>query len=267
MEASLNPAQLLQWYIEVGADEAIGIEPIDRIGIVEKQAAPTAAVLPIASTPSPSHAPAIGAIEFLNTAKTLASAAQTLEELKTALESFQGISLKRTATQMVFADGIQTAKVMLVGEAPDADEDRIGRPFVGVRGQLLDNMLASIGLSREQNVYITNVVNWYPPGNRALSDTEVTLSLPFIQRHIELVRPTVLIYVGGVAAKALLQTRQSITALHGKWKEYSSEGLPSAIPSMALFHPDYLLASPAQKALAWADLLALRKKLKMLGLT
>lgn len=268
MEASANPVELLRWYVEdAGADECIGDTPVDRTRIVEKPAAAPAVILPIATTATApaQEAPLLGAIEALGTAKSLAAEAKTLEDLKAALDSFQGLSLKRTATQMVFADGAPDAKVMLIGEAPDADEDRAGRPFVGARGQLLDRMLASIGLSREKNVYITNLANWYPPGNRTLTAAEIALSLPFAQRHIELVKPAVVVYVGGIAAKALLDVKQPVTSLRGKWKQHSSEGLASPIPALALFHPDYLMATPAQKSLAWADLLMLKDKLKELG--
>jgi DNA polymerase len=267
MEASLDPVELLQWYADVGVDEAAGDNPVDRTRIPEK----LAAILPIVSAfvPVPKETavsvPLPGAFEALGDAKALAAKAQTIEELRMALENFQGLSLKRTATQMVFADGVPTAKVMLVGEAPGADEDRVGRPFVGVSGQLLDKMLAAIGFSREENVYITNVIHWRPPGNRNPSDAEVALSLPFVQRHIELVNPAVLVYVGGVATKALLQTSQGITRIRGKWIDYASEGLKNPVPSLAIFHPAYLLRSPAQKGLAWADLLGLKAKLKELG--
>jgi DNA polymerase len=137
---------------------------------------------------------------------------------------------------------------------------------VGVSGQLLDRMLAAIGLSRESNVYISNVINWRPPGNRSPSDAEIALSLPFIQRHIELVNPAVLVFAGGVAAKALMQTSQGITRVRGRWVEHMTEGLKSPIPTLPIFHPAYLLRSPAQKSLAWTDLLSLKAKLKALGI-
>ncbi len=261
----MNPAELLQWYADVGVDEAIGDEALHRIRIVEKTIATSPSVIPIAqilpaslAAPVAPPPPVPGTIEALGEAKTLAAAAKTLDELKTAIEGFQGLSIKRTASNIVFADGVPTAKVMLVGEAPNADEDRAGRPFTGINGQLLDKMLGAIGLSREENVYITNVLNWYPPGGRPASDAEVALSLPFVQRHIELVNPAVLVCVGGMATKALMESAQSIMRLRGKWLEYSKT------PAMALFHPSYLLGSPAQKGLAWADLLMLKAKLKEL---
>ena len=260
-EANLNPAQLLQWYTDIGVNEAIGETSPDRIQdrkhILEK-----VAVL----SSSEKASPVKGTVESLKEAEIFASKAQTLEELKKALENFQGLSLKRTATGIVFSDGTPAAKVMLVGEVPGAEEDRAGRPFAGAQGELLDKMLAAIGLSRDDSVYITTVVNWRPPGNRVLSDAEVALSRPFVKRHIELINPEVLIFVGGGAAKALLLTSKSILRLRGQWMDYSLEALERTIPSLAMLTPAYLMESPAQKKLAWEDLLMLKEKLKELGI-
>lgn len=268
-----DPAALLQFYADAGADEAMGDAPVDRTRLADKVALfPSPAAAPSLTKPAamPDAAPSgeapLGTIESLGDARQLAAAAKTIDELKSALDGFQGLSLKRTATQMVFADGNLKARVMLVGEAPGADEDRLGRPFVGVSGQLLDRMLASIGLSRESNIYISNVINWRPPGNRSPSEAEIALSLPFIQRHIELVKPEVLIFAGGVAAKALMNTAQGITRLRGKWAEHKSDGLENPIPTLPIFHPAYLLRSPQEKRLAWADLLKLQGRLKELGI-
>ncbi|MFH1157535.1 MAG: uracil-DNA glycosylase [Pseudomonadota bacterium] len=262
MEARLNPAQFLQWYADIGVDEAIGEISPDRMQpqnhIPEKAAS--------LSAPYGAPPPVRGTVESLKEAVLLASKAQTLEELKAAMENFQGLALlKRTATQIVFSDGAPAAKVMLVGEAPGAEEDLAGRPFAGAHGELLDKMLTAIGLIRASDVYITTVVNWRPPGNRALSEAEVALSRPFVQRHIELVNPEVLVCVGGGAAKALLLTSQSILRLRGKWMDYSSEGLKRTIPALAMLTPAYLMEAPAQKKLAWADLLMLKEKLTELG--
>ena len=269
-----DTAALLQFYADTGVDEAMGDAPLDRTRLTDKVAVfPTTAAAapakPAVSLPDPAQ-PAdsgpLGTIESLGDARALAAGAKTIDELKSALDGFKGLSLKRTATQMVFADGDPSARVMLVGEAPGADEDRLGRPFVGVSGQLLDRMLGSIGLSRESNIYISNVINWRPPGNRSPSEAEVALSLPFIQRHIELVNPAVLIFAGGVAAKALMQTSLGITRLRGKWSEHMTEGLSKPIPALPVFHPAYLLRSPQEKRLAWADLLKLKARLKELGI-
>jgi DNA polymerase len=150
---------------------------------------------------------------------------------------------------------------MFVGEAPGADEDRQGLPFVGISGKLLDQMLAFVGLDRATNAYITNVVFWRPPGNRTPTDEEIASCLPFAARHIELVDPAVLVFVGGLAAKTLLATQLGITKIRGRWHNYETPGLPRPVPAMPLFHPAYLLRSPQQKRFAWRDLLAIKQKL------
>lgn len=274
--SALSPFELLQFYVDCGVDEVIGDETPDRTLIPEKilpMVASAGTAAPLAAKGGISGAvPAsvstdglAGAVESMEEARTLAAAAQTLDELRAAIDNFKGLAIKRTATQMVFADGNPQARVMFVGEAPGADEDRLGKPFVGVSGQLLDKMLASIGLSREENAYISNVINWRPPGNRAPDDAEIALSLPFIRRHIELVNPAAVVFVGGVAAKALLETSQGITRLRGKWTDFTTPALVQPIPAICMFHPAYLLRSPQQKSLAWADLLSLKNKLRGLG--
>ncbi len=160
----------------------------------------------------------------------------------------------------MFSDGNPTAKVMFVGEAPGADEDRQGKPFVGPSGQLLDKMAASIGLDRT-SFYITNIVFWRPPGNRNPTTNEIALCLPFVERHIELVDPDILIPLGGPAAKTLLGVQQGITKLRGKWQTYQSKNLAAPINVMPFLHPAYLLRSPAAKKDAWQDLLAVKDKL------
>lgn len=277
MKDNLSPEQLLQFYIDIGLDEAIEAEPTDKTKVTEKvlnfEPASATASAPTASTAAKQVKPATavtaspaGTIEALEDAKALAASAQTLEELRTAIDAFKGLSIKRTATQMVFADGPADARIMVIGEAPGADEDRIGRPFVGVSGQLLDKMLASVGLSRESNAYITNILNWRPPGNRSPSDDEIALSLPFIHRHIELLNPAIIVLAGGVATKAILNSAAGITRLHGKWVEFSLPNLKAPVPVIPTFHPAYLLRSPQQKALAWQDLLRLKAKMAELGL-
>ena len=252
-----NLAELLRFYAAIGVDECVADTPRDWTKISEKSA--LVSIRP-AAAPSIAPPPSAGAFESLGDARKLASQAQTLDELKAALESFEGLTLRRTATNTVFADGNPQSRLMLVGEAPGADEDRMGLPFVGVSGKLLDKMLAAIGHDRT-NTYITNVIHWRPPGNRNPSDAEIALSLPFVQRHIELVRPEIVVFVGGVAAKALMQTAQGITKLRGRWSEHQTEGLKKAIPSVAIFHPAYLLRSPAQKGLAWRDMQSIAIKL------
>ena len=263
MDVQANLAELLQWYADIGVDEAIGDTPVDRTVINKIEIPEKAIVLPLAipaTMPVPATAPApiTGTIEALKDAAALAAAAKTIDELKAALDNFNGLSLKRTATQMVFADGIPAARVMIIGDAPGADEDRAGRPFVGATGQLLDKMLGAIGLSRETNVYLTTIINWRTPGNRAPTQAEVDLSLPFIRRHIELMNPAVIVFVGGAAVKILLETKEPITRLRGKWLTYKS------IPATTIFHPEFLIQSPSQKKVAWEDLQMIQTKLKEL---
>jgi uracil-DNA glycosylase len=190
----------------------------------------------------------------------LAAAADSLDALRAAMAGFDGSLLRETATQLVFADGVATSGLMFIGEAPGADEDRQGRPFVGVSGQLLDRMLATIGLDRGRDFYITNIVPFRPPGNRTPTDAEIALFLPFIRRHIALVRPRHLVLLGGTAAKALLGARDGITRLRGRWHQITIEENLS-LPALATWHPAYLLRNPAAKRDSWQDLLALQRKI------
>lgn len=190
----------------------------------------------------------------------LAAAADSLDALKAALAHYDGCALAKTATNLVFGDGSATARVVLIGEAPGAEEDRQGVPFVGVSGQLLDRMLASIGLDRTR-VFISNTVFWRPPGNRAPTSQEVAACMPFVIRIIELIRPAMLVALGGPAANALLSRSESVSRLRGRWFTFESAGLDPPIPATALFHPAYLLRSPGQKRFAWRDLVAIKKRL------
>lgn len=266
----LDALAALQWHLDHGADEPMSETPVNRIVPItslvererdeEEQASPAIRSLD-ASRPA---ADLIGAAQAKVQARTLAAGCHTLEELRAAIHSFDGLSIRKTATNMVFSDGNPAAHVMLVGEAPGADEDRQGKPFVGVSGQLLDKILAAIGLSRtaqqpEKSVYISNVLNWRPPGNRTPSPAEIDISSAFIERHIALVRPRCLILCGGVAAKALLGGADSITKLRGRFHDLTIED--QSIPAIATYHPAYLLRTPAQKAKVWADMLLLRQKL------
>ncbi|WP_412767147.1 uracil-DNA glycosylase [Tistrella arctica] len=196
-------------------------------------------------------------------ARSHAAAARTLAELEAALHGFEGCALKATASHTVFADGNPEADLMLVGEAPGAEEDRRGLPFVGASGQLLDRMLAAIGRDRGQ-VYITNVLPWRPPGNRTPSPAEIAACLPFALRHIALVRPRLVVAVGGVSAKALLDRPEGITRLRGRSTELMIDGLDQPVPVFATFHPAYLLRQPAQKRLAWTDWLHIAERLEKL---
>lgn len=275
----LAPDALLRWYLEAGVDEAVGEEPLDRYALSAAQAEARAAMPAARPAPPPPRQPAApqgpasyGAAPLLadsprqaaQSAAHMAAAATTLEELRRALESFDGCPLKATATHTVFADGNPGGGLMVVGEAPGRDEDRLGLPFVGESGRLLDKMLESIGQTRE-TFYITNVLPWRPPGNRTPTDAEVAVCLPFLERHIELVQPKVLLLVGGLAAKTIFARPEGIMKLRGRWHGHATPGLSHPIPALATFHPAYLLRSPAQKRLAWRDLLDLKQKLRESG--
>ena len=247
-----------------GADEALMESPADRLAVRDASArAPEAARPEPEPAPRPIRAAPVAlaaAPPALARAQALAEAAPDLAALKAAIAAFDGSPLKETATNLVFGEGITDSGLMLIGEAPGADEDRAGRPFVGASGQLLDRMFASVGLSRESNFYITNILPWRPPGNRTPTDAEVALFLPFLRRQVALVRPKRLVLVGGVAAKGLIGGKEGITRLRGRWHEVEIAGL-GRLPALPTLHPAYLLRSPASKRDAWADLLLLRRTL------
>jgi len=261
---------LLRWYVEMGADEAIAAEPANRFAPPPVPAVAAPASVPTAAPPPPPAAPAVVAAPPKALTESLAEAAQSARQLAAGAESvaalaalvatFDGCGLKRTATNTVFADGNSAAPVMIIGEGPGADEDRIGRPFVGRAGQLLDRMLAAIQMDRE-SVHITNVVYWRPPGNRTPTTAEIASCLPFVLRHIALVHPKLLVLAGGTAASALLPGGQGITRLRGRWFDLEIPGLAEPVPTLPMFHPSFLLRTPERKREAWRDLLALRARL------
>src|SRR5206468_6680166 len=192
-------------------------------------------------------------------ARQAAAGATSLDALRDMLERFEGCALRLTAKRLVFADGNPRARVMFVGEAPGRDEDIAGLPFVGRSGQLLDRMIAAIGLDRSK-AYIANVIPWRPPGNRTPTPQETQICLPFIQRQIELVDPDVLVTLGNPSTQTLLSTREGIMRTRGKWFDYDTG--TRTIRAMATFHPAYLLRSPSYKRMTWQDLLAIAKALE-----
>jgi DNA polymerase len=234
----------------------------------EGRAAPPAHTLPTLKAqarprvvePRPAAVAALNPDEAALAARALAREAATLDELRARLEAFEGCALKATARHCCFADGDPQARVMLVGEAPGADEDRVGLPFVGKSGQLLDRMLAAIGLDRARDVYIANTVPWRPPGNRTPTPQEMAVCLPFIQRQIELAAPEVLVCLGGPAAQSLLGIKDGILKSRGRWFDFTAG--ERTIPALATLHPAYLLRQPLQKRLAWRDFRALRARLE-----
>ena len=277
MSAALHNELLgaLQWYVDHGVDSCVENEPLDRTQIPQESYTISPVQQSVQKSQQTVTQPAfLGASDAHKEAVKAAKRANTLEELQQELQNFEGIAIKKTATNLVFADGNPQADVMIIGEAPGADEDRQGKPFVGVNGQLLDKMLACIELSRESDdpkkaVYISNILNWRPPGNRTPTPAEIELSLPFIERHIQLIQPKVLILSGGVAAKSLLNSSGSISKLRREKHEYNviNQDLNVdnvQIPALATYHPSYLLRTPAQKKHAWSDILNLHKMLTIM---
>jgi DNA polymerase len=261
--------ELLAFYLEAGVDCALTEEPVNRLTdpdialslapppreAATERPAPraTAAPLPLLRADAP---PAPDAA--IASAREAARTAPTLEALRALLETFDGCSLRNTATRLVFADGNPQARIMFVGEAPGRDEDIEGLPFVGRSGKLLDRMIAAIGLDRS-SAYIANVIPWRPPGNRTPTPQETQICLPFIRRQIELVNPDVLVTLGNPSTQALLGTREGIMRSRGKWLDYDTGS--RTIRAMATFHPAYLLRSPSYKRMSWQDLRAIAKVL------
>jgi DNA polymerase len=189
----------------------------------------------------------------------------TLDALRSYMQSYDQCALKNTATQLVFSDGISTSEIMVIGEAPGAEEDRLGKPFVGMSGQLLDKALASVGLSRQKNIYISNIIPWRPPGNRQPSTEEIAQCLPFIQKHIQLVSPKIILCAGSVAIKSLLNTNLGISRLRGIWHSYQIEAQKFLL--LATYHPAFLLRSPSRKRDVWLDLLKLKEKARSIEIS
>lgn len=285
--------ELLRWYGEIGVDIGLEDAPIDRFAEAEamradaarqasaraeRRALPQGRQPPAGTTPAqappgrtqparPGAPPAANALadavmpseEAVASARDLSARAATLDELRDAMNGFQGCNLRLTARNLVFADGNPDAKVMLIGEAPGRDEDEQGLPFVGRSGQLLDRMLAAIGLDRT-SVYISNVIAWRPPGNRAPTPQETEICRPFIERHIELANPQVLVLLGASSSRMLLATNEGILRMRGRWRKIAIAG--REVDTLPMLHPAYLLRQPAQKRLAWGDLLKLRARLE-----
>lgn len=248
--------EILNWYLLAGVDAFC--DETTQNYVQQKDAIMADVMLNSPTRPATTLLAQTTDAAYIN-AREICDEAQTLDDLKAMLENFEGCALKFSANSTVFGCGNPQAEVMIIGEAPGADEDRIGEPFVGRSGHLLDKMLAAIGLQR-QDCYITNVLPWRPPGNRTPTDAEVAVCLPFLKRQIELLKPKMIFLLGGSAVNALLGVSAAISQLRGKVVEYTTEsGL--VIPALASYHPAYLLRTPAQKAKVWADLLRLQRKL------
>lgn len=260
---ALPLADLLAFYAEAGVDEALEEHGVDRLARPQERTiateAPPAPPRPEPPKPVPQVKAAVPEEGQVALARELARAAQTLEELRAAMQAFEGCNLRLTAKQLVFADGNPGADLMLVGEAPGRDEDIEGLPFVGRSGRLLDRMLAAIGRDRT-SAYIANVIPWRPPGNRTPTPIETEICRPFIERQIELVNPKVVVTLGAPSARTLLRTTEAITRLRGNWRLHVTPS-GAEIPAMPTLHPAYLLRTPAHKKLAWRDFLAVKARL------
>jgi DNA polymerase len=263
----LNDAEMLaalDWYRQVGVDTAVGEEPVDRFALSRVAPRPRGpAAVPAAPTAAAPTAPAVPAEGDPAEARALAAGATTLDELKSILSAYEGCGLKARATRLVFADGNPESEIMLVGEAPGAEEDRQGKPFVGRSGQLLDRMLAAIGLDRT-TVYIANTVPWRPPGNRTPTPEEIALCLPFLTRQVELVAPKILVTLGGPAMQTVFGTSAGILKSRGQWRDLAVGA--HGLKAIATLHPAYLLRQPLQKHHAWRDMLSIKAMMGELGL-
>ncbi|CUX83453.1 MAG: family 4 uracil-DNA glycosylase [Roseibaca calidilacus] len=247
----------LAWQAELGATDAICDAPVNRYDLpakLEKPKPAPVAAAPLAEAPQP---------DPVADAQTMAQAAHDLDALQAAMAAFEHCELKRGARNLVFSDGMRGARVMIVGEAPGREEDRVGKPFVGDAGQMLDRMFAAIGQRRDQPdpkkaLYITNILPWRPPQNRDPSTEERAMMRPFVLRHIELADPDILILMGRISASTLLERDVRITKERGEWTSVLGR------PTIPMLHPAYLLRNPAAKRDAWADLLSLQAKLREL---
>ncbi len=250
----------LKWQLELGAEAMVSDIGYDRKkDFIKSEVINSFPILPIPPKPQAHLQHNVNN----NHVEKLILSIKDLKELKGALENFEGSDLKKTATNLVFSDGSENSKIMFVGEAPGSEEDREGKPFVGLSGDLFNRMLKAINLDRS-NVYIINVIPWRPPGNRNPTDEEIKLLLPFLIKHIELIKPSILVAIGGTAAKTLMKIKGGILRHRGVWSTLDA-GLIKNIPIISTLHPTYLLKAPNQKKLAWEDLKMIRQKLNQLN--
>ena len=264
--AAANPdsisESLLAFWADAGVDAMLLDEAVDRIaaGRIAPPKPPERRIAPVAA-PSPARAAQPDVSVAVAQAQALADAADSLEALAAAIAGFDGCPLKfeGAASQAVVYRGHTDAPVMVIGEGPGADEDRQGQPFVGRAGQLLDRMLSAAGLT--DRVLITNTVFWRPPGNRTPTPAEQAVCAPFVARAIALVKPKMLLLVGGASAKAMLQKDEGILSMRGRWHDWRSSDGALELPALPTLHPAFLLRQPAAKKRAWADLLTLTDRL------
>jgi len=287
-------AALLHFYADSGVEWLVEDEPVDRFAQfaaqkaaqaearmpatarqqqpAQNESAPTSRTggasraqnrtAPAARSAAPPPIPSVAVPDggAVASARFAAESARSLAELKTALEAFNGCNLKNGARSTVFASGDPALGIMVIGPMPNAEDDRDGIPFSGRQGQLLDKMLGAIGLAREA-VMLTNVIPWRPPGNRMPSDAEIEICRPFLERQVALAEPKLLLLLGNFPARFFLGANGTIHSLRGQWRDLSFAGL--SLSAIATLHPQELLAAPANKALAWQDLLAFKMRLSI----
>jgi len=291
MTKNLNLAEALQFYFDSSLDEIISEKSQNHFlqkdvikKVAEKKAIPAKTagqnfVKPIFSTSDAlsnlakksSFDPSVNSVqttqdgkflslnEIVAQAKKAADAAQDLPSLRKAVENFDGCNLKKMATNTVFSDGNPSSKVMVIGEAPGNHEDLQGIPFCGDSGKVLDDMFRAINMTRKENFYITNVIFWRPPGNRRPTDEELAICRPFVERHIQLMKPEVLVLVGATSMAAVLGIHDPVGQIRGKFMDFAPKFLSKKIKTFTIFHPSYLMRQSSKKKIAWQDMLALEK--------
>lgn len=256
----------LKWHLQMGVDETIENKAINRFEKkAQEQKSPpqiqqTEQNIKIETTmPTAQKANISNPNSSIQATRKIADECHNLADLRAAVIGFNDLSIAKTATNPVFADGNPESEIMLIGEAPGAEEDAQGIPFCGASGKLLDQMLSCINLTREKNFYITNTIFWRPPGNRRPTPEELAICLPLVEKHISLVKPKIIILVGGTAIASLIDSKLGITKVRGSFFDYKNQYLDGPVKTTAIFHPSYLLRSPGQKRVAWKDLLMLKE--------
>lgn len=275
-----NVSEIFQFYIDNDLDEIISEKPQnnfgkkDKVKKLEKKKSASHFIKPQNSTDQALSALAKKVaypkenqkFQSLNeiTAKAtkLAQAAKNLDELRQAVEKFDGCNLKKMATNTVFSDGNSSSKVMVIGEAPGNHEDLQAIPFCDDAGQMLNDMLGAIDLTRKESFYVTNVIFWRPPGNRRPTDEELEICRPFVERHIQLIDPDIIVLVGATSMNAILGVTETISKVRGQLTDFSPKFLSRSIKTFTIFHPSYLMRQPSKKKIAWQDMLSLEKFLK-----
>ncbi|AIL65771.1 Uracil DNA glycosylase superfamily protein [Rickettsiales bacterium Ac37b] len=258
---------LLKWYHQMGVDEIVSnnTHSLLQNSINEEKKIHVSQNIPDIKHAKPvTHFTPV--LDIIKHSKNLVENCHDLSKLEQIVKEFDGCILKKTATNTVFCDGNNQAEIMFIGEAPGANEDLQGIPFCGASGILLDNMLEYIDLSRKKNIYISNSIFWRPPGNRRPTPEEIAMCLPFVEKHIALVNPKLLVLVGATAVSSLLATTEAVSKLRSRIHEYSNDYLNNPIPTIVIYHPSYLLRQPSQKRLVWQDLLKMREFIDQNGI-